>query len=319
MTEIIAPTPDTPEEPGTRKPDNSQKNPKWWHPGWWLGLGVPLFIIAVIGLFIACRYYVGHPNDTPAFVAGVIGLLTLAAIISQAVIYKRQSDLMREGLDKTQSLIRQNERIVAQMSLQEGHMLTQLRQNKEQFSINNRPVIIVTSAVLKSAINTKRPPVAAVKMKNTGGNIANDVHLTFNRALIGDAALEQIRKGGLPTGGRRSRVNKGIIGSNGVIDFQTETFPEPVQWNDGVLVKLLQDEYIFYVWGDVKYTDLSDDTTYITFFCLYAGDKDSLDLAYSPNWNKIGIMGKPDPSSVFRRLKVGTPTSGKDDDPNNQG
>ena len=69
-----------------------------------------MFVVAVVGLFVACRYYVGHPNDTPAFVAGVIGLLTLAAIVAQAVIYKRQSDLMRHALERTDSIIEQNER-----------------------------------------------------------------------------------------------------------------------------------------------------------------------------------------------------------------
>src|SRR5881394_1763354 len=126
MEEIVSSTPDAPKKDSAGNGNNHNQNPKWWNPRWTLGIGIPVFIAAVVGLFIACRFYVGHPNDTPAFVAGVIGLLTLAAIVAQAVIYKKQSDLMREGLDKTQRLVDQNDRLITTVSEQSDHMQGQL-------------------------------------------------------------------------------------------------------------------------------------------------------------------------------------------------
>ena len=74
---------------------NDNKNPKWWNPTWTLVM-ISVFVIAVIALFIATRYYVGHPNDTPAFVSGIIGLLTLYAIIVQVAINRHQWKAMRD-------------------------------------------------------------------------------------------------------------------------------------------------------------------------------------------------------------------------------
>lgn len=132
------------------KSDNDDQNPKWWDkPGYWLGIGIPLFIIAVVSLFLACRYYVGHPNDTPAFVAGVIGLLTLYAIVGQALIYKKQSDLMQGALKRTDNLISQNTSLITAARRQARATEKGLDLNEKMFYHTQRAYLGITTVGLK--------------------------------------------------------------------------------------------------------------------------------------------------------------------------
>ena len=80
-----------------------------WNPRLWLWIGVPLFLIATFALFIATKFWVGHPNDTPAFVSGVIGMITLGAIMLQILVSRRQWEVMQEGLKRTDALIKLTE------------------------------------------------------------------------------------------------------------------------------------------------------------------------------------------------------------------
>jgi membrane protein YdbS with pleckstrin-like domain len=89
--------PDTTSSQPENGKNSADQNPKWWNPTWTVTLSV-VFAVYVVALFIACRYWVGHPNDTPAFVSGVIGLLTLYAIIVQLVINRHQWRTMREAM-----------------------------------------------------------------------------------------------------------------------------------------------------------------------------------------------------------------------------
>lgn len=56
-----------------------------------------------VALFVATRSYVGHPNDTPAFVSGVLAMLTLGAILVQVFINRKQWESMSEQRDVMQS------------------------------------------------------------------------------------------------------------------------------------------------------------------------------------------------------------------------
>lgn len=124
-SKIVASTPDTPEETDPRDSNNDQQYPKWWNPRWWIGLGIFWFAVFVAALFIACRYWLGYPYDTPAFVAGVVGLLTLAAIVMQIFV-------SRMGLTKTDRLFNQNERMIWEMKEQRSLASLQAAQADER-------------------------------------------------------------------------------------------------------------------------------------------------------------------------------------------
>lgn len=158
---------------------SSDNHTKWWSPRWTLGIGIPAFIFAVAGLFIACRYYVGHPNDTPAFVAGVIGLLTLAAIVAQAVIYKRQSDLMLQGLGKTNRLIAQNERIIEAATKQSEVNEKALVLTENHFYIAERAYLTVKDVAIHS-LSKGRPFGFHFHIKNGGRTPAFNVKILIH-------------------------------------------------------------------------------------------------------------------------------------------
>lgn len=80
--------------------ENASQNLQWWKTRWTVLL-ILFFLTSVASLFIATRYYVGHPNDTPAFVSGLIGLLTLYAIIVQVAVNRHQWKAMNDALQLT--------------------------------------------------------------------------------------------------------------------------------------------------------------------------------------------------------------------------
>lgn len=90
--------------------DQKNQYPKGWNPRKWTVAGIFLFIFAVGGLYVATRYYVGHPNDTPAFVAGVIGLVTLYAIVVQIFVSRMQWQVMQATLEQSQRFFDETQR-----------------------------------------------------------------------------------------------------------------------------------------------------------------------------------------------------------------
>ena len=89
------------------------KRSKRWNPRWLLAFIVVLTGALTLTLFIVARFYIKQPpEDTKAFIPGMLGILTLVVIAVQVWINQRQWVVMRDGLEKTQNLINQNERFI---------------------------------------------------------------------------------------------------------------------------------------------------------------------------------------------------------------
>ncbi len=89
------------------------KPSKRWNPRWLLAFIVVLTGALTLTLFIVARFYIKQPpEDTKAFIPGMLGILTLVVIAVQVWINQRQWVVTRDGLEKTQNLINQNERFI---------------------------------------------------------------------------------------------------------------------------------------------------------------------------------------------------------------
>jgi hypothetical protein len=160
MNEIIKPEPEATQGTNAANKYNYQQHPKWWHPRLVAGIGSFVFVAAVVALFIACRYWLGYPYDTPAFVAGAVGLLTLYAIVAQAIIYSRQAEIM-QGQAKA-------------MHEQRDIMEQQLNHAEKVFDLVERPVIVPVRAVAGNIRDTS-PMHPQITIANKGRTGAVDI------------------------------------------------------------------------------------------------------------------------------------------------
>lgn len=95
MSQTLTKIPDTPKQADSSRNEQDAKNPQWRNPKWWFWSGVMFVLFLTVILFIVCRYYIGWPQDTPSFITGFLGILTLAVIAFQAFIYWEQRNLMQ--------------------------------------------------------------------------------------------------------------------------------------------------------------------------------------------------------------------------------
>ena len=220
----------------TKHADDNHKNqnPKWWNPIWTILLVVIFFAIA-ISLFIATRYYVGHPNDTPAFVAGIIGLLTLYAIIVQVAINRHQCQAMQDGL----------------------------KQNRELFALVERPSLGIKRAFFEVMPN--KTGQITVIMQNYGRTPATKIEVEFctsNTFEVRDE-LQNVCPEPIPPTKIVGLESRGYMAVNGTLTTGA----------DGITADKVKDirdgTKWLYVWVKVNYWGVFHDPYHIEFFARY--------------------------------------------------
>ena len=160
-----------------------------WNPKRWLAIGIPTFLLATAALFIATRYWVGHPNDTPAFVSGVIGMITLGAILLQILVNRRQWEAMRDGLDKTQILIDQNEKVVHEAHRQTLASEKVLKKTIEHFEMTERPFLGLEGEINARPAIGDIPKRLITTIKNFGRLPAVNIQSRFITGIVNTAEI----------------------------------------------------------------------------------------------------------------------------------
>lgn len=153
--------------PNYRKSSENNQDARANHKPIWR----PYLVIAgaaIVGLSVIwalCFKFIPLEKDRLlAFIGFVVNYLILMAMFVQAYITNRQWIAMREGLDKTQRLIEQNESVIEAATRQANSATAQsammregLQQNRELFELADRPSLgIEKIAIEKYADGTGR-------------------------------------------------------------------------------------------------------------------------------------------------------------------
>ena len=210
---------------------------------------------------------------------------------------------MKQGLEKTEDLIEQNDLTIVALKAQEVQMADQakatndqIKQNRELFVLNIQPVLTITGALLDKPINSRSNPIARLVITNSGQSVANDVRVTFATVIVRGEGIKRMENGKMPGTIYRYRKNIGIIGASRIGKF--ETVPNK-KWNDGEMCDtLITGDFMFYIFGQIVYFDIFKNG-YICNFCLRAEDVKSRMLEFNSTFNQIGQLAKPDYSKLF--------------------
>jgi hypothetical protein len=183
---------------------NSEGNERAPNPKRWFWTAIIFNVTATIILFIVCRWWIGlpdHPDEgTKAFITAMLAIFALNVITYQAYVYARQSHTMREGLSKTENLLGQNERIIAEMKGQRGLVEQQILLVDRQSVIARNQTIemIGQREVMQDGLEQNAKMIAAAKSQaNTAKKalklsedmfyISQRAYLAFEGPLVNDA------------------------------------------------------------------------------------------------------------------------------------
>lgn len=239
----------------TDKKEGISKNPQRRNPRWWVWSGVAVVVFLTAILFVVCRYYIlNAPEDTKAFIAGFLGILTLAVIAFQAYIYKGQWDAMQEQRDTMQEQL--------------GEIRRQADLAHESLTRLERPYVLMQYILTASHPDWDKGrdgrywysfhPV----FSNSGNTPAKDMFIVLEYV---------VRDTPLPEGFDFPLSNPpipAIIGSNGTVQATVNE----MRMLDDVMLSVQQGTKYCYIWGKVTYRDNFTATPeHTTHFCNYLG------------------------------------------------
>jgi hypothetical protein len=139
----------------------SQKDNNSWVPYillLTLGTGLNLGLVGM-----AVNVTRGNKDGFTLLATVGVNVLIFIAIVVQAFIYKRQAEMMQDGLTKTQSLIEQNERF---------------------FAMTERPILVVEKATAPLRLN--EPMKMTVVVVNKGRTAAQKLRIFFRLSEPGE-------------------------------------------------------------------------------------------------------------------------------------
>lgn len=222
------------------KTDQYKKNkPNWVRrvaasPILWI---IVATIILTAALYIAFYHALLTPDQdggviiddrAKTFVGSVLILWTLAVIAIQAYIYFRQAELMREGLDKTQSLIDQTER---------------------HFQETERPIIVVEDARIPQFPTDEKPLRPRIILANRGRQGAKWIRIRFEIAEPGDHAVQ-------PPYRTDSILEIDFMGAGSSLELtppRTDGYPIPLETQNMVR----QEGKALLIFGEGSYTNMN--------------------------------------------------------------
>jgi hypothetical protein len=263
---------------GDGRQQNQSDASKWSEPLTFLTLLLVVGNFVIAGIYV---YQLRYMRKTVAIV-GVQGDM----MRWQFDAMKEQAGLMRDSLTETKSMVKQNERIVAASEIQAKAAEQNAAAVKESFYISERPYVFITDAKLVSPLSSGKYPGTFLRMVNTGKTPALNLKFLVISDALADSRRENAQKGVMPIvpdSMRPPSTSTAVLGA-GVYFTQRK---DPRDWNvPEVGVRILNGEATFYVWGEVRYSDIFG-RRHFTTFCMHAKDVNKTELTISPHGNDM--------------------------------
>jgi uncharacterized membrane protein (DUF106 family) len=258
-------------------------------------------VVGAIGLLILIVVSIYHPYLTERvkfLVGSSLSLFVLLAVIVQAVIYRgqwnamnEQAGVMREGLEETRNLLRQNEWAFRENHRHANATQTQMREQSEAMkgqleAMNAQRELLQRDieSTEKSSIYAQRAYVTAkirrvtsvtkrldtflmvLRIENSGNTPANDLVVMYGCGLKEKPPCEKTPDGLICESGEPYVTRLGVVAPNDsyqVIYTPRIAFVSIEDFNafkDGKLA--------FYCWGRIAYEDIFNEPRH-SDFCFF--------------------------------------------------
>jgi hypothetical protein len=231
-----------PETQETNSDQNRANDKKKWRPSAWLWFAL-YGALVLTGLIVGGLFFTVGSDRVRFWTENLLTASILAAIIVQALIYRRQWKAMQDSLTKTRNLVAQNERAI---KAAEDNVKTV----EETAIYANRAYLRADYAMMRGSAGV-RP---YLRIENSGNTPANDVRLSYSCDFRDSPPYTDYGDGMVAYDvGFNHQAKVGLIAPKGFElvpppDTKTLTASEREQWRaDGIKL---------YIWGVISYEDI---------------------------------------------------------------
>lgn len=236
---------------------NPQINPEWQ----FLMRIIGWAIVGFLFLLWLCWHIPDQKDFWQALIGGSVSYLILLAMFFQARIYKRQSEIMenqwkamRDGLDKTDAL---------------------LKQNREFFEITERAYMGLKIIHLNSGVGVGVYPSALATFLNGGKTPAWNFSTRFRFLISTDPPRDILTRRQIEEWSAESEVGAFIpAGTEKTLDF-TQDY---LRIDTSHILEAIQ-TYVGYLYliGEARYIDITQTERILPFFLVYDPNKGFVD------------------------------------------
>jgi len=205
----------------------------------------------------------------PFIVAGALPLFTLIAIVYQAVVYRRQWNVMQESLTKTDAIIEKMQLQFEAINKQEGHLSVQAEAAKsataiaqDSLNLNQQNTITTQRAYVSVTERLTYQEGFILKIENTGNTPALDVVIWF-------AATQGYSPPKVPENDPRCYISIGLLAPRSSYEVEVEIRDDLSEKKNETLG---MEDFNFWCAGKIWYRDIfqsSDFDGHTTGFCFY--------------------------------------------------
>ncbi|MGB7202209.1 MAG: hypothetical protein WBD16_08060 [Pyrinomonadaceae bacterium] len=224
-------------------------------------LGLLIFFGFALAATIVLYYVVitaqrlDPPKDTEVGIMAVVAAVTLLAILGQILVTVLQWQAMQDALERTDTLLEQNKRIVKAAKRQAAAAKRNLKQTQSFFELVQRPILGIEK--MYPTKDTNGNLVVVGELINRGKTVANIISQKVFADVI-DSSPEVLR-GNVPPPGVPMESPAGVqfihIGGVRELDFPPLV---PTAWDD-----ISNGDGILLVWTEITYKGLTESDPYI--------------------------------------------------------